>query len=121
MLAPGAHLIGGRNAAVTHRRDAEAFYRDVVPLVAQLRAEGLSLRAIAAELQRRGASPRYGDRWSASTVRRLLARADCATTPPAPFEGARMTSAAEQAPGSDAPAPTLAELLASWASGLPAP
>jgi hypothetical protein len=121
MFAPGAHLTGGRNAAAVHKAGAEAFYRDVMPLVARLRSEGLSLRAIAAELQRRSAPARYGDHWSASTVRRVLARADCATTPNGPCEAARMSSPAEQAPGSDAPALSLSEQLASWAAGLPAP
>jgi hypothetical protein len=121
MLAPGAHLTGGRNAALTHRRDAEAFYRNVVPLVAQLRSEGLSLRAIAAELQRRGAPARYGDRWSASTVRRVLARADCATTQTAPSGAEASAPPDEQAPGSEAPALSLSEQLANWAAGLPAP
>jgi hypothetical protein len=92
----GVHLIGGRNAAATHARDAEEFYAPILPVVAGLRRQGLSLRQIAAELDRRGVrtrwgcfyepsgaggdgGPRFGEpriiRWSATQVRRVLARA----------------------------------------------
>jgi hypothetical protein len=93
---PGAHVVGGRNAAATHARAAEEFYAPIIPVVVQLREQGLSLRAIAAELDRRGVrtrwvsfaeflgadeggGARFGEqrfiRWSATQVRRVLARA----------------------------------------------
>jgi hypothetical protein len=45
----------------------------IVPIVMELHAQGLSLRAIAGELERRGVKPRYGCRpaWSAAQVRRV--------------------------------------------------
>ncbi len=52
------------------------FYRAIIPIVVELRGQGLSLRAIAAELHRRGIRMRHcGTGWSASQVRRMLARA----------------------------------------------
>ena len=45
-----------------------------VALVHELRAEGLSVRAIADELNRRGV-PARGERWHATTVQRLVRRA----------------------------------------------
>jgi hypothetical protein len=74
---PGVHLIGGRNAAVTNAQLARDFYAPILPLVAELHRQGLSLRAIARELDRRGVKTRmqYPDqRWSATQIRRVLAR-----------------------------------------------
>ena len=86
---PGVHLTGGRKAAATHARNAREFYAPIVPIVAELRRQGLSLRAIARELDRRGVKTRvaYADqrRWSATQIRRVLARAaenEQADTPP---------------------------------------
>jgi hypothetical protein len=72
---PDAHLKGGRNAAIVNRAMARGFYWALIPIVSELRAQGLSLRAIAAELERRGIRTRYmWRRWSANQVRRILAR-----------------------------------------------
>jgi hypothetical protein len=74
---PGVHLIGGRNAAVTNARLAREFYAPILPLVAELHRQGLSLRAIARELDRQGVKTRIqypGQRWSATQVRRVLVR-----------------------------------------------
>jgi hypothetical protein len=92
---PGVHLIGGRNAAPVHAELAREFYAPIIPVVVELHRQGLSLRAIARELDRRGVrtrqvskveflgiSPegglRWSDRqwiqWSATQVRRVLAR-----------------------------------------------
>jgi hypothetical protein len=74
---PGVHLIGGRNAAVTNARLARDFYAPLLPLIAELHRQGLSLRAIARELDQRGVKTRLqypGQRWSATQVRRVLAR-----------------------------------------------
>ena len=75
---PGVHLIGGRNAAATYRANADEFYRDIIPVVLALAEQGLSLRAIARELDRRGIKTRRkypGQRWSAMQVKRILLRA----------------------------------------------
>lgn len=87
---PGVHLKGGRNAAPVHAEMADEFYAPVIPIVLELRRQGLSLRAIARELDQRGIRTRVGCyheptpdwtrtkvrivRWSAAQVRRVLIR-----------------------------------------------
>jgi len=48
---------------------------DVAELAATLRAEGLSLAAIAERLNTEGEVTRRGSAWSATQVKRVLARA----------------------------------------------
>ena len=87
---PGVHRIGGRNAAPIHRQAAHDFYTPILPVVAEMHRQGLSLRAIARELDRREIRTRTGCyyfpkglhwgepvfiRWSATQVRRGPARA----------------------------------------------
>ena len=73
---PGVHLKGGQASVESNRRLAQAFYAPILPVVAELRRQGLSLRAIARELDRRGLKTRQEwDHWSATQVRRVLARA----------------------------------------------
>jgi hypothetical protein len=81
---PGVHLKGGRNAAPVLARLAREFYEPIIPVVAELRNQGLSLRAIARELEKRGIKARfYEDSWSATQVRRVLLRAaEQGITPP---------------------------------------
>jgi len=43
-------------------------------LAEQLRASGLSLRAVGRELERRGLTPRNNDRWDATQIRRMTKR-----------------------------------------------
>jgi hypothetical protein len=75
----GVHLIGGRNAAPINRALADEHYRPILPAVADLRRQGLSLRAIARELERRGVPTRHEfGRWHARQVARILARARAA-------------------------------------------
>src|SRR5450755_117583 len=93
---PGVHLKGGRNAAPVLAEMAREFYAPIIPIVMELHGQGLSLRAIAAELERRKIKSRWGwPRWSAAQVMRILARGlalaesepqdtpACATAPPA--------------------------------------
>jgi hypothetical protein len=73
---PDAHLKGGAASAPVNAQLAREFYAPLLPIVRELRRQGLSLRAIARELERRGIKTRYEWRhWSATSVRRLLARA----------------------------------------------
>src|SRR4051812_24172041 len=51
---PHACHKGGAASAESHRENARAFYADLLPVVAELKRQGLSLRQIAAELTRRG-------------------------------------------------------------------
>ena len=85
---PGVHLKGGRNAAPVLAEMAREFYAPIIPIVLELRRQGLSLRAIGRELDRRGIRTRVGCfyrsfrsrprivRWSAAQVRRVLIRAE---------------------------------------------
>jgi DNA invertase Pin-like site-specific DNA recombinase len=55
--------------------NAEAFARDLAPVIADIRATGhVSLRAIAAELTARGIRTRRGGVWGVGNVRGLLSR-----------------------------------------------
>jgi hypothetical protein len=72
---PDAHLKGGRNAAPVLAEMAREFYAPIIPIVMELHGQGLSLRAIAAELERRKIKTRWEwPRWSAAQVRRIVAR-----------------------------------------------
>ncbi|MBI1913607.1 MAG: recombinase family protein [Planctomycetes bacterium] len=81
----GVHKKGGAVSAPVHREAARQFYAPLLELVLQLHRAGRSLRQIAAELDRRGVKTRAeypGQRWSATQVRRVLARARAAVAAP---------------------------------------
>ena len=61
----------GKRVGADGRLEDDPAERDVVGLVGRLKAEGLSVRAIAAELNRREI-PSRGKRWHATTIQRLL-------------------------------------------------
>jgi DNA invertase Pin-like site-specific DNA recombinase len=78
---PGAHrLTGGANPKAARRAGevakmrADKAYADLAPIVAELRAKGLSLRAIADRLNRDGHTTRRGEPWDATQIARVLAR-----------------------------------------------
>ena len=55
--------------------NAERFATELAPVLSDIRAEGhVTLRAIAAELNRRGMMTRRGGRWQVSNVRNLVGR-----------------------------------------------
>jgi hypothetical protein len=60
------------------------FYAPIIPVVAELHRQGLSLRAIARELQDRGIQTRIWNKWSATQVRRVLQRAGVLPMPERP-------------------------------------
>ncbi len=64
---------GYRLAANGTHVEADAPEQAVVAAVRQLRAEGLTLRAIAARLEAEGTKPRAGGRWHPSTLARIAA------------------------------------------------
>jgi DNA invertase Pin-like site-specific DNA recombinase len=71
--------LGGTNAAsLRQQAEAKAFAENLRPLIEQLAGEGMSMTAIAAELNRRRVktSGRAGEhgRWHSQTVKRLVAR-----------------------------------------------
>lgn len=71
---------GRRGAAASveaRQRKADHAAHRALPVVAQMRAEGASLTAIAEALQARGVStPRKGGTWTATAVRRVLLRTE---------------------------------------------
>jgi Recombinase len=59
-----------------NREAADAFAANVLPIVRQIQASGVTtFRAIAAALNNRGVRTARGGAWHDSTVRNLLARA----------------------------------------------
>ena len=73
---PGAHQKGGQASAPINRELAREFYEPIIPVVVELRKQGLSLRQIARALDARGIKTRQEFiRWSATQVKRVLARA----------------------------------------------
>ena len=68
---PGLALQRARAALVAA---ADGFAANARPLIQDLRAAGLGLRAIARELNRRGVPTARGREWQASTVRNVLHR-----------------------------------------------
>ncbi len=68
---------GGASLREAVSENADAFARDLAPVVEAIQAEGVtSLRGIAAALNDRGMLTRRGGRWHVSNVRNLLARFD---------------------------------------------
>jgi DNA invertase Pin-like site-specific DNA recombinase len=92
---------GRRRSAVVRRDRAAAAYVDLVPAMRELRAEGRSDRAIAAELNRQGHSTRRGRPWNGVQVARVLDRAAAAAPPVRPVVAESTT-----------PTPSVAELRA---------
>lgn len=73
-LTADARIKGQVRSAQVNRSKAVAEYADLVPMIRELRAEGLSLRAIASRLGADGQSPRGGGQWNAVQVKRILDR-----------------------------------------------
>lgn len=78
---PGAHrLTGGANpeasrlAGLLVQANADAAYADLKPEISAMRADGLSLRAIAARLTQQGHTTRTGVAWNQTQVMRVLNR-----------------------------------------------
>ncbi|WP_229804940.1 recombinase family protein, partial [Neogemmobacter tilapiae] len=66
---------GGSALRATVTANAQAFAQDLAPVLADIRAEGhTSLRAIAAELTKRGIQTRRGGKWQVSNVVGLVGR-----------------------------------------------
>jgi DNA invertase Pin-like site-specific DNA recombinase len=65
---------GGAAAGKAHREAASNAYEDLVPHMEKLKAEGLSLRAIADRLNQDGQTTRRGRPWNQVQVSRVLER-----------------------------------------------
>jgi DNA invertase Pin-like site-specific DNA recombinase len=74
-LTPDARAKGAGSSARSSKARAVEEQSDVAAIAAGLRAEGLSLREIAARLDADGTPTREGGRWSAVQVKRVLDRA----------------------------------------------
>ena len=57
------------------KQAADEAYRDIYPVVTELRTKGLSLRQIAAELNTMGHTTRRGKPWNPMQVKHVLERA----------------------------------------------
>jgi DNA invertase Pin-like site-specific DNA recombinase len=64
----------GRLGAAARRRMADAFASRVLPILRDLQGDGLSLNQMAAELNTRGVRTPLDSSWTATQVRRVLAR-----------------------------------------------
>ncbi|HMB05415.1 MAG TPA: recombinase family protein [Isosphaeraceae bacterium] len=73
-LTGGANPKAARRAGEVAKMRADKAYADLAPIVAELRAKGLSLRAIADRLNRDGHTTRRGKPWNATQIARVLAR-----------------------------------------------
>lgn len=71
-LTQEARERGAKASGEAARARAAEAYDDLVPLVAELREQGLSLRAVADELTRRGHTTRHGKPWNPVQVSRVL-------------------------------------------------
>jgi hypothetical protein len=85
----GASQKGAAATAVTNREQCRQADAEVAPLIVELRSQGLSLRAITAELTARHIKTRPGwSIWHARLVARILqraaARVEPAESPPLP-------------------------------------
>ncbi len=70
----GRQGLGVARAAVSHRAKADAWAEKRRGLIAELRADGLSLSGIARELTAKGITTRRGGQWHARTVANLIDR-----------------------------------------------
>jgi len=87
---PGASSKGSRAAAAAHTRLARKFYAALRPILLELRGKGMSIRAIAAELERRQIRTRHGfARWHANSVHRAILQAVTPAEIPPPQTEAR--------------------------------
>jgi DNA invertase Pin-like site-specific DNA recombinase len=65
-------LLGAKRAAAVHRKAKLDAYTDVLPMIQDLRASGLSYASIAQRLNDDGQTTRRGRPWNASQVQRVL-------------------------------------------------
>jgi DNA invertase Pin-like site-specific DNA recombinase len=77
-LTAEARAKGIRMAGDASRKAATEAYSDLIPTVQAMKAEGLSLRAIAERLNAEGHTTRRGKPWNQVQVARVLERAEAA-------------------------------------------
>jgi DNA invertase Pin-like site-specific DNA recombinase len=79
-LTVAARKRGARRASEARRSQTDAAYRTIVPLAANLREAGLTLKEIARRLNEAGHLTRRGMKWNAVQVSRILKRYDGPTS-----------------------------------------
>ena len=67
-------MAGAKAAAEKHAQDADKAYSDLVPMMTELRSQGMTFYAIADRLNEQGHTTRRGKDWNASQVLRVLRR-----------------------------------------------
>jgi DNA invertase Pin-like site-specific DNA recombinase len=75
-LTPEAVARGRERAAEARAKAAAEAYADLLPILTELRGKGLSLQAIADELNAQGHTTRRGKPWNPVQVYRVLERAE---------------------------------------------
>jgi DNA invertase Pin-like site-specific DNA recombinase len=75
-LTEEARVKGAHRAGLAVAKAAAEAYGDLAPILAELRARGLSLQAIAEELNKQGHTTRRGKPWNPVQVARVLERAE---------------------------------------------
>ena len=80
-LTPEARAKAITRAAESHRAAADDAYADLMPMIRQFRAEGLSLRQVAEKLTEAGHTTRTGAAWSHVQVKRVLGRSKAQPVP----------------------------------------
>jgi hypothetical protein len=63
-----------RRATIANQAKADDFARGLAPILSEMQDQGMSLRSMAASLTHRGITARFGGVWSASSVKRVIAR-----------------------------------------------
>jgi DNA invertase Pin-like site-specific DNA recombinase len=79
-LSQEARLKGAQRAGLAVSKAAAEAYADLRPTVAELRAKGMPLQAIATELNKQGHTTRRGRPWNPVQVARVLERAESIPT-----------------------------------------
>ena len=70
----GGPVVDGRLGAAANKTKADVFAHQVGPILSELQARGMSLRAMAAELTAQGIKTARGGAWCAATVKTVLER-----------------------------------------------
>src|SRR5438094_10645455 len=73
-LTPDAIAKGRENSTKARGLAAKEAYADLQPLLAELRAKGMALQAIASELNAQGHTTRRGKPWNPVQVMRVLGK-----------------------------------------------
>jgi len=69
---PEQRLVGQQRSILTRRKKAASFSNDVSPFITEMRDAGMTLRAIAADLNSRRIPTARGKGWTATAVQRIL-------------------------------------------------